>query len=502
MSTDEPDAADLAEAFPHVAQLEQELKEADASVEELAEQGGTTRRDLLAGSAGLLGLGGILTAGSGTAQAGDDQVGSLGTDGNRLDAEIEDLDLTDQSSTPAGPGSGQVRFYAKNGSLYYKPAGGSETQVGGGGGTGIFEDTDSDGIYEQTTGTGIETPSVNTGELSGAHILDPEATDFGAALNTAAANADPGDTILIPPENYDHDTKAVIDKPLTIKGMGGGNAHDIVIKESNTQFTFPLINKTSDVELIEGGDDTGLRIENLAIDAEGVSNSTDFITVHGSSIVQNIVAFSGNQSGTVVHISQASTNDQPNNCRVANIWGSQTGPVIETSNTSGEAVNTNACVGENIIGDNCGGFIIDDAVGVGNSWHVQKGTTSSGIGDGAIRLGNMFNVGKCTYLENAEQDGAWVGIQQDDFTNAGIIIRGLATESADFNNVPFSNSAGMLQWRMGRNPMFNFHGPILTTKSGNQSNPSIGVGADSVGLYEDNGELYAVNSSGTDTQLT
>lgn len=235
MSTDEPDAEDLAERFPHVAQLEQQLKEADVDIDDIGQQGGKTRRDLLAGSAGLLGLGGFLTAGSGTAAAGDEQVGSLGTDGNRLDAEIEDLDLTDQSSTPAGPGPGQVRFYAKNGTPYYKPAGGSETQLGSGGGTGgIFEDTNSDGVYEQTTGSGIETPSVNTEELSGGwggqllvftagavSSINPTETTTPVqdAVDLAESN-DHGGQIILPPGKITEAETVNITEGVEILGRG------------------------------------------------------------------------------------------------------------------------------------------------------------------------------------------------------------------------------------------------------------------------------------------
>jgi hypothetical protein len=117
MSTDDPDtdtdAADLEEAFPHVAKLEQELKEADIDigdidVAEILQQGGTTRRDLLAGGAGALGLGGLLTAASGTASAGNDQAGTVGSQAAPLDGYVEDLYDKNGNRVAELPGDGSL----------------------------------------------------------------------------------------------------------------------------------------------------------------------------------------------------------------------------------------------------------------------------------------------------------------------------------------------------------------------------------------------------------
>jgi hypothetical protein len=88
-------------------------------------ESGTTRRAALAT---LLG-GGAYAAGlsAGTAKAGTNQVGTIGTDSSRVDIEAEDLDMTDQSSVPSEPESGQVRMYFRSGNPYYKTNGGSET---------------------------------------------------------------------------------------------------------------------------------------------------------------------------------------------------------------------------------------------------------------------------------------------------------------------------------------------------------------------------------------
>lgn len=71
-----------------------------------------------------------------------------------------------QTPTDDDYSSGQIAFYAKSdGNLYKRPHGGTESQIGGGG--GIFEDTDDDGIYEQQEGDGIAAPedgSVEWGE--------------------------------------------------------------------------------------------------------------------------------------------------------------------------------------------------------------------------------------------------------------------------------------------------------------------------------------------------
>jgi hypothetical protein len=104
-------------------------------------ESGTTRRAALAT---LLG-GGAYAAGlsAGTAKAGTNQVGSIGTDSSRVDIEAEDIDLTDQSSTPTTPESGQVRFYAKNGEPFFLDDTGTENPVDGsliGSGDGVQRD--------------------------------------------------------------------------------------------------------------------------------------------------------------------------------------------------------------------------------------------------------------------------------------------------------------------------------------------------------------------------
>jgi len=113
MSTDDPDAEDLAEVFPRVAELEQELKEADIDVgeidvDEILQQRGTTRRDLLAGGAGVLGLGGLLTAASGTASAGNDQAGTVGSQAAPLDGYVEDLYDKNGNRVAELPGDGSL----------------------------------------------------------------------------------------------------------------------------------------------------------------------------------------------------------------------------------------------------------------------------------------------------------------------------------------------------------------------------------------------------------
>lgn len=93
------------------------------------------RRAVLAGAGGLA-TGTLIGGAAENAKAGSNQAGTIGSDSNRLDGEFEDVDLTDQSSTPNDPGTGQVRLYFKNGSPYYLPNGGSETQLGSGSGGG------------------------------------------------------------------------------------------------------------------------------------------------------------------------------------------------------------------------------------------------------------------------------------------------------------------------------------------------------------------------------
>jgi hypothetical protein len=112
-------------------------------------------------------------------------------------------------------------MYFRDGTPYYLPEGGSETQLGGS--AGIFEDTNSDGVYEQTTGDGIETPSVST---EGAVVGDTyywasryDGADADARLDAALSAATDGDTIYLEEAVYSADR--TISNRLKIVGTGG-----------------------------------------------------------------------------------------------------------------------------------------------------------------------------------------------------------------------------------------------------------------------------------------
>lgn len=195
MSTDKsPRGTDLEAAFPHVAELEKRLREADIDISDVPQRPGTSRRELLAAlGVGAVGGAGLLNA-TRPARAGTSQSGTVGTDANPLDFEGEDLDLQQQSATPSGPGTSQVRVYAKtDGNVYKKPAGGTESQLGSG---GAFTDGDNDGVYTLPTASdGIKVGSVDSaikddkGAVWANWWLDEQgATDILDALQQAATH--------------------------------------------------------------------------------------------------------------------------------------------------------------------------------------------------------------------------------------------------------------------------------------------------------------------------
>lgn len=75
------------------------------------------------------------------------------------------------------------------------------------------------------------------------HVLDPDVTDFGAAVNDVMDAASDGDHLYIPPANYDGRTTAVIDTAhMTIYGDGVGTAYGY-----RTQ---PMIDQATDIPLL------------------------------------------------------------------------------------------------------------------------------------------------------------------------------------------------------------------------------------------------------------
>jgi len=131
------------------------------------------------------------------------------------------------TSTPTTVTSGHVALYAKSNSLYYKPSGGSETEVGSGAGPG------SDVV-----------PSVNGGRI-GVHSSDP--LGEVASVGTIYLHRHTGDRIaLYDGSDWAYYTLGVA--PVTSLALSGGTAsttHDVFAYASGTTVTLEITAWTS-----------------------------------------------------------------------------------------------------------------------------------------------------------------------------------------------------------------------------------------------------------------
>lgn len=252
---------------------------------------------------------------------------------------------------------------------------------------------------------------ISVEQLSNIHILDPDASDWGAAVNSKLTEMTAGDVLLVPPVEFNHDTKASISKQITIISLAA------LSRASGNQM-HPVISKTSDVPILESDNvDVGIRGLNISGLGEA-TGTTDGIIVHGNAMVRDVVGtdlggdvlvmedrgtdnlngaqarnISGkNCAGDVVNIVDNSGADSSN---LNNIWVEVNG-----SSVSGWAVNiaSSATVGRAIVnftegsskGINCGG----------NRWrvtlyrHEGSGTAGEGVN---LTSNSNYNVGEMVY---------------------------------------------------------------------------------------------------------
>lgn len=214
MSTDsDPSTDELEEAFPRVAELERRLREADIDLEDLPQEKGTTRRDLLkaagvAGVAGLTGAGGM-NAATQPASAGSSSAGNWGTKDNPGDFHSEDHFAVDQAAGGlTTPPTGFVNFGFESGTPKYVDAAGAYRDLT------PFTDGDGDGVYTlPNAGDGIDVDDLSVSSAQVQARLDGSLVPVAPGLGVKDA---------IEPSNT---TTPVQDALDAVANAGGGQVY-------------------------------------------------------------------------------------------------------------------------------------------------------------------------------------------------------------------------------------------------------------------------------------
>ncbi len=156
------------------------------------------RRDVLAGGAGLLGLGGLVsTMGQARAAGPSGDTIEIGTNGEGT-AKAGQFLLADTSSSPANAGQ-----FRRNGSDVEVHSGGTVknlSNIGSGGGSSVWSDGDSDGIYTLDSGSGISVDELSSSDVNQVYV--PGQGNYGTiqaavdAMATATSGTSLGDVGL------------------------------------------------------------------------------------------------------------------------------------------------------------------------------------------------------------------------------------------------------------------------------------------------------------------
>ena len=263
-------------------------------------------------------------------------------------------------------------------------------------------------VHQESSGGG----SAAIGTPFGASIVDPNASDFGPALQDAVANSSTG-TVVIPPTTWDASSTAVLDEPVTLHVLGG--------TPFPGESTGPQVTKQADIPIIEANQpfNTTGGILHLSSD---VDDSTAGIISHNR---PDITVTGDNIGGPVVHLLQAAADHNLNQGRV-NASGTNGGSdVIRVENSTGDAPNVNALRLDVHTSFENSGWAINQVHGFGSRLTVQL---AEGSHTGAIKCLTNNQV----RLDYAE--GPPVGVQFEGAGNYAFIGYFYAVENAVIDN--------------------------------------------------------------------
>lgn len=283
------------------------------------------------------------------------------------------------------------------------------------------DEHDHSGEYGTATRLGNNTriESVQSAKINSVHHLDPDAEDWGAAVNAALEEMEENEVLRVPPVEYRTETTAVLDKDIVLVGDATGYIHD----DSK-----PKIIKDADIPILEAQDasesSSGRAVQPRVVGlrfGSAVDDTTPGAIFHGTVELDRVT---GERLGNDVILLQQRTGlaDNLNNSLVQNVSGSFCdGTVVRIENISGAGTNVNAMRihVRNAFRNN--GWGIDAEDGWGNYYSVQVLHGSDDGMSGGIRLNTTRSMARLIYVE-PDMDK---GIQFDDINNTGQIIHGI-----------------------------------------------------------------------------
>jgi hypothetical protein len=278
---------------------------------------------------------------------------------------------------------------------------------------------DLDELRGSTHAEDFAADSIRTGELSNWHVLDPDVSDWGAAVESKLSGMSDGDALLVPPGRYKQFTPVEVDKSVLIAGWG-----DVFPNEG-----VPRVRRQSDFVQLELNDlcaVRGLRFNGFDAD----TRQEPGIVAHNTPSIHNVA---GTYIGTTVFLEQASSGDNLNQSKVTGVRAEVTnGDAVRVENTSGEANDVNAIEVEVRSAFEIDGWGINAVDGLGGSNFRVRHAEGAAL-NGGIRLGGSNCMARLDYAEGNISKA----IQFDGDLNRGVI--GLVTVSQDnefiFNGV-------------------------------------------------------------------
>lgn len=266
--------------------------------------------------------------------------------------------------------------------------------------------------------------SVSTGEINNVTSIDRDATDWGAAVNAAVADMNAGETLFVPPVDYGHATKAVIDKPINILSFGRFGPD---LGGKNLDKDKPTITKTADVPFLETGDNIPCSVEGLRFESDG-TDTTGGLIFHGKARVEHVGFLEIGGHGVYLH--QASDADNLNSSTVSKVAGNRVrGDLVRIENTSSSARDVNAIETSEISSFQSSGFAVNMVSGFGNVIKVQA--VQGGNHTGGVRINGTDSYVRATYFEGNINQGIVLDGTQN---TAEIIQSGLTYEDTFIDN--------------------------------------------------------------------
>lgn len=178
---------------------------------------------------------------------------------------------------------------------------------------------------------GIDGERISPSEIKSKYInkvlwLDPDAADFGRAVNDAVGTMNDGDVLRIPPASYSTQTTATFNKNISIIGSGEG---------VGSHYHYPEITKDDNIPIFDiGGSDNSIWLVGMKLNGykEG-TDTTPAILAHSRVKIDRVT---GDWHGDALIKLSSSPAPNHNHSRITNVGSSvlDGGSVVEVASDS------------------------------------------------------------------------------------------------------------------------------------------------------------------------